>query len=108
MRWACSRLWRVAEPVAGLDDSGRLTSDQGEDPATSGLRYGGRTWRRSAWKNWAGVVKLQPCQLSLTDNVKKRSRRALECSGPCPSMPCGKSMTRPETRFHFASEDATN
>ena len=30
------------------------------------------------------------------------------CSGPCPSNPCGRSMTRPLARSHLASPAATN
>ena len=36
-------------------------------------------------------------------SVRKRSMRALECSGPWPSKPCGSSMTRPLGCPHFAS-----
>ena len=32
----CSRVWRLAEPVAGLAESGRVTPDQGNVPARSG------------------------------------------------------------------------
>ena len=34
--------------------------------------------------------------------------RALECSGPCPSKPCGRSSTRPERRGHLSSAEAMN
>ena len=34
--------------------------------------------------------------------------RALECSGPCPSKPCGRSSTRPERRSHLSSAETMN
>ncbi len=34
--------------------------------------------------------------------------RALECSGPCPSKPCGSSITRPLGWPHFDSEQEMN
>ncbi len=34
--------------------------------------------------------------------------RALECSGPCPSEPCGRSMPRREVWRHLSSADAMN
>ncbi len=50
---------------------------------TSGLRNARCFWRRSAWKYWAGVVKLPTCMFFSAQSWRKRSRRALECSGPC-------------------------
>ena len=35
-------------------------------------------------------------------NCKKRSSRADECSGPCPSKACGKNNVRPLRSPHFA------
>ena len=78
------------------------------DITTSGLRQGERTCRRSAWKYWAGVVRFTTRQLSSTESSRNRSSRAEECSGPCPSIPWGRSSTRPESRFHFASPDERN
>ena len=51
---------------------------------TSGLRYGRSTWRRSAWKYCAGVVKLQTCQLSLTDSVEEAIETRVRVLGPLP------------------------
>ena len=34
--------------------------------------------------------------------------RAEEWSGPCPSYPCGNSITTPERSFHFWKEEETN
>ena len=41
--------------------------------------------RRSRWKYCAGVVQLHTCMLSSAQSCRKRSMRALECSGPWPS-----------------------
>ena len=78
------------------------------DITTSGLRSVEASWRRSAWKIWAGVVRLTTRQLPFTESSRKRSSRAEECSGPCPSIPCGSSSTSPERRFHFSSPEARN
>jgi hypothetical protein len=78
------------------------------DMTMSGLRKGENTWRRRAWKICAGVVRFTTRQLSSTESSRKRSSRALECSGPCPSIPCGSSITSPESRFHFTSEEERN
>src|SRR5699024_3411687 len=37
------------------------------------------------WQHWADEVTLATIQLFSAAICKKRSRRALECSGPCPS-----------------------
>ena len=55
----------------------------------SGLRMPRRSrppyiWRRSRWKYCAGVVQLHTCMLFSAQSVRKRSMRALECSGPLP------------------------
>ena len=55
----------------------------------SGLRMPRRSvppyiWRRSRWKYCAGVVQLHTCMLFSAHSVRKRSMRALECSGPWP------------------------
>ena len=42
--------------------------------------------------------------LSSAQSVRKRSRRALECSGPWPSCPCGSSSTRPVGCPHLVSD----
>ena len=39
---------------------------------------------------------------------RKRSNRPLECSGPCPSYPCGKLITKPVRCSHFLSPEAIN
>ena len=39
---------------------------------------------------------------------RNRSSRALECSGPCPSYPCGSSSTSPESCPHFARSAERN
>ena len=44
--------------------------------------------------------------LSSAHICRKRSSRALECSGPCPSYPCGRSSTSPFERVHFDSHEA--
>ena len=70
---------------------------------TSGLRTSRRIWRRSRWKYCAAVVALQTWMLSSAARVRKRSMRALECSGPWPSKPWGSSRTRPEVWPHLSS-----
>ena len=44
-----------------------------------------RAWRRSTWKYWAAVVGLASRMLPSAASCRKRSIRALECSGPEPS-----------------------
>ena len=75
---------------------------------TNGARYTRRIWRRSTWKYWAGVVQFTTCRLSSAQVCKKRSTRALECSGPWPSKPCGRSITSPLMRPHFTWADVMN
>ena len=70
---------------------------------TSGLRQWRHTWRRSRWNSWAGVVGLAIWMLSSAARLRKRSRRALECSGPMPSMPWGSIITRPDSMPHLLS-----
>ena len=76
-----------SRPGAGAGSSGT------SPPAACAPRE--TTCRRSAWKIWAGVVRFTTRQLSSTDSSRNRSSRAEECSGPCPSMPCGSKSTRP-------------
>ena len=52
---------------------------------TSGFRLGRTICRRSRWNICAGSVGTQTWMLSCAHNWRKRSRRAEECSGPCPS-----------------------
>ncbi len=75
---------------------------------TSGLRHGRSTCRRSRWKYCAGVVGLTTCMLSSAQHCRNRSSRALECSGPRPSKPCGSSSTSPLSRRHLSSALAMN
>ncbi len=57
---------------------------------TSGRALGWMAWRRSTWKYWAAVVQLTMRMFSCAASCMKRSSRALECSGPLPSYPCGR------------------
>ena len=52
---------------------------------TSGRAIGSSACRRSRWKYWADVVGLQIRRFSWAVSWRKRSSRALECSGPLPS-----------------------
>ena len=52
---------------------------------TNGLRNSRIIWRRSRWKICAAVVGCAICMLLSAASCRKRSRRADECSGPCPS-----------------------
>ena len=52
---------------------------------TRGLRQDRSACRRSKWKYWAAVEGWHIWKLSRAANCRKRSMRALECSGPCPS-----------------------
>jgi len=72
---SCSAVERAA--ASRSSDLGVIT--------TSGLRLARRAWRRSRWKYWAGVVTLAARMLPSAASVRKRSSRALECSGPAPS-----------------------
>ena len=51
----------------------------------SGLRNVRSICRRSMWNICAGVDGTQTCMLFSAQSCRKRSRRAEECSGPCPS-----------------------
>ena len=52
---------------------------------TSGRGLRISAWRRSRWKYWAAVVGLAMRMLPSAASARKRSMRALECSGPEPS-----------------------
>ena len=75
---------------------------------TNGRAIGWRIWRRSRWKYCAGVVALQTCMLSSAQSWRYRSRRALECSGPWPSEPCGSSIPMRVVCRHLSSAEAMN
>ena len=70
---------------------------------TSGRATGSSAWRRSRWKYCAEVVQFAMRMLSWAASWRKRSRRALECSGPLPSYPCGRSSVSREVCRHLAS-----
>ena len=55
-----------------------------------------------------GVVQFTTRILSLAASCKKRSMRELECSGPCPSYPCGKSITNDGVCCHFELPETMN
>src|SRR5699024_10762753 len=65
-------------------------------------------WRRNKWKNCADDVTFATIQLCSPAICKKRSKRALECSGPCPSYPCGNNITRFDLSPHFARDEEIN
>ncbi len=75
---------------------------------TRGLRTSRSAWRRSRWKNCAGVVGIATVMLSRADCSRNRSIRALECSGPWPSVPWGSSSTSPLVCAHFSSPATRN
>ncbi len=54
------------------------------------------------WKYWAALVRFATVQLFSAADCKKRSVLPLECSRPCPSYPCGKSITSPDFCPHLA------
>jgi len=54
------------------------------------------------WRRSAGLVPGRWSASSL-QSARKRSRRALEWSGPCPSYPCGSATTRPDCWPHRSS-----
>ena len=57
----------------------------------SGRAVGSSAWRRSRWNYCAAVVGLTIRMFSCAASWRNRSSRALECSGPLPSYPCGRS-----------------
>jgi hypothetical protein len=57
--------------------------------------------RRRRWKYCAEVVQLTTRRFPSAHCWRKRSRRALECSGPWPSYPCGSRSTRSDVCPHF-------
>ena len=75
---------------------------------TSGRGSPSSPWLRSRWKYCAGVVQLARRMLSFAQSCRKRSMRALECSGPLPSWPWGRSMVSRECCPHLARADDTN
>src|SRR5437879_4312268 len=89
---------------ASCRERGWNIGDWSSDVCSSDLlRHGRRACLRSMWKYCAAVEGWQICMLSSAASCRKRSRRALECSGPWPSYPCGKSITSPAGRFHLSS-----
>ena len=57
----------------------------------NGTRRVANAWRRKTWKYCADVDGYTTRWLSSALSVRKRSMRALECSGPWPSNPWGRS-----------------
>jgi hypothetical protein len=51
----------------------------------SGLAFGSSACRRRRWKYCAAVVAFTTRMFSCAASWRKRSSRALECSGPLPS-----------------------
>ena len=74
----------------------------------SGLIFSTSAWRRSRWKYWAVVETLATRMLPSAASVRNRSSRALECSGPAPSYPCGSSSVSRDVSPHFARPDTMN
>ena len=62
-----------------------------------------RACRRSRWKYCAAVVGLASRMLPSAASWMKRSIRALECSGPEPSYPWGRSRVSRVVCPHFDS-----
>jgi hypothetical protein len=52
---------------------------------TSGRAVASSAWRRTRWKYCADVVQFAMRMFSCAASWRKRSSRALECSGPLPS-----------------------
>ena len=65
-------------------------------------------WRRSTWKYCAAVDGYTTRRLSSAQSVRKRSMRALECSGPWPSKPWGSSSPRLLRWPHLSSAATMN
>ena len=87
-RDAAAGSWASSRPAACATAAAPAAAGSGSTaPASSGRRPGCCLRRPSA---------------------RNRSRRALECSGPCPSKPCGSSSTRPLSRRHLSSALAMN
>ena len=70
---------------------------------TSGLSQRRSICRRRQWKYCAGVVGTTTWMLCSVLRLRNRSSRALECSGPWPSKPCGNSSVMPLRCDHFSS-----
>jgi hypothetical protein len=68
---------------------------------TSGRAVASSACLRSRWKNCAAVVALATRMFSCAASWRKRSSRALECSGPFPSYPCGRRSVSREVWPHF-------
>jgi len=75
---------------------------------TSGFAGVCFTCRRSRWKYCAAVVGMATRRFRFAHSVRNRSSRALECSGPWPSYPWGKSSTMPLAWFHFSCAEEMN
>src|SRR5271166_2762971 len=52
-------------------------------------------WERNRWKYCADVEGTVTRMLPRAPSDRKLSKRAEECSGPCPSYPCGSNRTSP-------------
>src|SRR5690606_29940089 len=74
----------VLNSSIGETTFGCLKRDLG-DMTTHGFLNSQVNWRLSKWKKLDGSVILATTILYSADNWRKRSGRALECSGPWPS-----------------------
>ena len=76
--------------------------------STSGRGVASSACRRRRWKYWPEVLTLATRMLSCAADCRKRSSRALECSGPLPSYPCGSSSVRREVWRHLERPETRN
>ena len=74
----------------------------------SGRFSGWWAWRRNRWNSCAGVDGTATRMLSSAAFCRNRSNRALECSGPWPSKPWGRSSTRLDVWPHLSMPDVRN
>src|SRR5690606_5188726 len=63
---------------------------------------------RRRWKKLEGSVILATTTLYSAESCKNLSGLALECSGPWPSYPWGRSITNPFIFCHFDSAEVIN
>ena len=75
---------------------------------TSGRAVASSACLRSRWKYCAAVVQFATRRFSCAASCRNRSRRALECSGPLPSYPCGRRSVRRDVSRHFDNPDEMN
>ena len=62
---------------------------------TSGLRNGRWSWRRSAWKSWAGVVQVADLHVAVGAELEEALEAGARVLGPLPFVAVGQQQREP-------------